>query len=87
MVQLTSEAAGGREAEADNFFSQIWAYGVCYYGLLNAPSRMGIILTASEAAKGREAEAEIFFPDMGMWGILLWVIEYTESNGHGLDGL
>ena len=38
----------------------------------------------SEAGVGGR---EILFPDMGMWGMLLWVIEYAESNGHGVDGL
>ena len=36
------QAAAGREDEAE-FFCQIWACGVCNYGLLNASSRMGII--------------------------------------------
>ena len=45
------------ETGAKNLFSQIWAYGVCYYGLLNLLSLMGMVSTASKA--------EIFFSRYG----------------------
>ena len=47
------QAAAGREAEAEIFFCQIWACGLCYYELLNMPNVMGMVPLTTEAAGGR----------------------------------
>ena len=84
------EAAGGRGAEAENFFfSDMAMWGMLLWVIECARSKghgldgLRVHWRPLEAAGGQE----FFSSDMAIWSMLLWDIECAKLNGHGLDGL